>query len=190
MMKNKKLIYGILVIVIFLALAICIILSIYTVKKKTIQDTSKHKTHSIVDTSNIPQSFEECNKQKSYISNDLVCYYDFIIQNNDALWGFCKENGRVLPPNPPNSSACRLSYYNSKSNIPIDFDECVNVMHNSYDLAESYEGPYSKFCQLEIRMEEETMTPNIKKLLFTQCSNHPSVGKTLSDSYCSIRFFK
>ena len=190
MTKNKNLIYAILIVIIFLALAICIILSIHTIKKEATQDISEHKTHSISDISNIPQSFEECNKQKSYISNDLACYYDFIIQNNNTLQSFCKKNGRLLPPNPPNPLACRLSYYNPKSNIPINFDECVDIMHDSYDLAESYEGPHSKFCQLEIRMEEKTMTPKYKKLLFTQCSNHPNAGKTLSDSYCSIRFFK
>ncbi len=162
-----------------------IIIAGYTLQNEVIKDTLGHKTHSISDTSNIPESYNECSEQKSYISNNLVCYYDFIIQNNDELWNYCEKNGRVLPPNPPGPSACRLSYYNSESKVPDNFDECVEIIQYSYDLVGSRAG--TKACQLEFRMEEKTMTPEIKEKFFEQCSK---LDNESTDDSCFLKFFK
>lgn len=154
-------------------------------QKEPASITSEHKVHSISDLSNIPKSYEECGKQKSYISNNLICYYDFIIQNNDDLWNYCEENGRVLPPNPPDPSTCRLSYYNSESKVPENFDECVKITQYSYDMVGSHAG--TKACQLEFRIEQNTMTPEIKNEFFEQCSK---LDNKSTDNYCHIRFLK
>ena len=174
---------------IYYSLSLLILLVIIFVgcshQKEPTSTTSEHKVHSISDTSNIPKSYEECSKQMSYISNNLVCYYDFIIQNKDNLWNYCEENGRVLPPNPPNPSACRLSYYNPESKVPENFDECLKIIQSSHDLVDSRAG--TKACQLEFRMEEKTMTPEIKNKFFKQCSK---LNNESTDNYCHLRFFK
>jgi hypothetical protein len=147
--------------------------------------TSEHKVHSISGISSLPKSYKECGKQKSDAYNNLVCYYDFIIQNNDDLLNYCEENGRVLPPNPSDPSACRLSYYNPESKVPENFDECVEIIQSSYDLVDSRAG--TKACQLEFRGEEKTMTPEIKNKFFEQCSR---LDNKSTDNYCSLIFFK
>jgi len=154
-------------------------------QKEPTSTTLKYKVHSISDISNIPKSYEECSKQMSYLSNNLVCYYDFIIQNNDDLWNYCKENGRVLPPNLPDPGTCRLSYYNSKSKVPENFDECLEIIQSSYDLVGSRAG--TKACELKFSKEERTMTPKIKDNFFEQCSK---LNNESTDNYCYLGFFK
>lgn len=185
----KKYFYSSLLILILAIIIIGCVL-----QKETMQDISEHKIHSISDLSNIPKSYEECSEQKSYISNNLVCYYDFIIQNDDNLWNYCKENGRVLPPNPPDPSTCQLSYYNSKSKIPKSFDECYSLIEYSYDRTAIRYKNFSETCIFRINIGEKTMTTEIKASLFKQCSSYSNLGSNSildkSDEYCVIKYYK
>ena len=185
----KNIFYPSLIIIL-----ITIIITGCVQQKATTRDISEHKIHSIPDISNIPKSHKECSEQKSYISNNLVCYYDFIIQNNDDLWNFCKENGRVLSPNPPDPSTCRLSYYDSASKIPKNFDECFKLIEYSYDRTQIRYKNFSETCIFRIDMGEKTMTAETKASLFKQCSNYSNLDNNLifdkSNEYCVIKFYK
>ncbi|HHD92229.1 MAG TPA: hypothetical protein ENL06_01215, partial [Candidatus Portnoybacteria bacterium] len=128
---------------------------------------------------NVPKSYEECIKQNP-TSNNLVCYYGFVIQDNDSL-NYCKKNGRILPPDLPKPSRCRISYYNPKAKIPENYDECVELMGPSYvyEMVGSRAG--TRFCQFELG-GYKTMTPEIKNKLTEQ-------SRKLYN-HCFKRFYK
>ena len=135
---------------------------------------------------NIPKSYEECVEQKSVFNNmvwfnNLVCYYGFVIQDNDSLRNYCEKNGRILPPDPRESPRCRLSYYNPKAKVPRNYDECVELMGPSYvyEMVGSRAG--TRFCQFELG-GYKTMTPEIKNKLAEQ-------SRKLYNS-CFKRFYK